>query len=215
MSAAAAPTAREDADLRSGKGRGDENFPVGSVLIARRLRPHVFAYYDFVRAADDVSDSPDLAPDEKIRRLDLMEAALLGDARAHSTSAGPLRRSFGETGLDPSLATDLLRAFRQDAHVLRTPDWAALLSYCRYSANPVGRFLLSLHDEGEDTFGPSDALCTSLQILNHLQDCADDLRTLDASSDACSMASTGSTRRRQPCRRSCATGGCGWRPPSS
>ena len=171
-----------DAELRAGKGKRDENFPVGSLLIARRLRPHVHAYYDFVRAADDVSDSADLGADEKIRRLDAMEAALRGtDPAARSATAGPLRRSFGETGLDVCLATDLLVAFRQDAHVLRTPDWPALLAYCRHSANPVGRFLLSLHGERADTFAASDALCSSLQILNHLQDCADDLRVLDRS----------------------------------
>jgi squalene synthase HpnC len=174
-----APVFPPDADLRSGKDKGDENFPVGSRLIAPRHRPHVHAYYDFVRAADDVSDSPDLESDEKIARLDAMERALRGDAEVRSTSAAPLRRSLASTGLPPELATDLLIAFRRDAHQLRTPDWAALLDYCRYSANPVGRYLLALHGESSATSAPSDALCTSLQILNHLQDCADDLRTLD------------------------------------
>ena len=168
-----------DVDLRSGKGMGDENFPVGSRLIAPRHRPHVHAYYNFVRAADDVSDSPDLPASEKIRRLDGMERALRGDASVRSTSAVPLRASLLATGLPPELATDLLIAFRRDAQQLRTPDWVALLDYCRYSANPVGRYLLALHGESDATSGPSDALCTSLQILNHLQDCADDLRTLD------------------------------------
>lgn len=173
--------APEDADLRSGKGMGDENFPVGSFLLAPHLRRHVHAYYDFVRAADDVSDSPTLSPDEKIRRLDAMEAALLGRPGARSTSAGPLRATFAETGLPATLATDLLVAFRRDARTTRTADWAALLDYCRHSANPVGRFLLALHGESAATHAPSDALCTSLQILNHLQDCAEDLRALDRS----------------------------------
>ena len=154
---------------------------MGSRLIARRLRRHVHAYYDFVRAADDVSDSDELAPEEKIRRLDLMEAALRGAPGATSTSAARLRPTLAETGLAPELATDLLIAFRRDATVLRTPDWAALLDYCRYSANPVGRFLLALHGENETSFAASDALCTSLQILNHLQDCAEDFRLLDRS----------------------------------
>ena len=171
----------DDADLRSGKGRADENFPVGSRLIARRLRRHVHAYYDFVRAADDVSDSAELAPEEKVRRLDVMEAALRGAPGARSTSAARLRPTLLQTGLPPELATDLLVAFRRDATVLRTPDWAALLDYCRYSANPVGRFLLALHGENESTSAASDALCTSLQILNHLQDCAEDFRHLDRS----------------------------------
>ena len=170
-----------DADLRSGKGKRDENFPVGSHLIARRLRRHVHRYYDFVRAADDVSDSPELAPEDKLRRLDTMEAALRGVDGAHSTSAARLRPTLAETGLPAELATDLLQAFRRDATVLRTPDWEALLGYCRCSANPVGRFLLQLHGENEATFAASDALCTSLQILNHLQDCAEDFRLLDRS----------------------------------
>ncbi len=171
----------DDADLRSGKGRADENFPVGSHLIARRLRRHVHAYYDFVRAADDVSDSAELSPEEKIRRLDVMEAALRGAPGARSTSAATLRPTLAQAGLPFELATDLLIAFRRDATVLRTPDWAALLDYCRYSANPVGRFLLALHGENESTSAASDALCTSLQILNHLQDCAEDFRHLDRS----------------------------------
>ena len=120
-----------------------------------------------------------LAPEEKIARLDAMERALLGDEGVRSSSAGTLRASLAETGLPPTLATDLLIAFRRDAHTRRTPDWAALLDYCRFSANPVGRFLMALHGESDATAGPSDALCTSLQILNHLQDCADDLRSLD------------------------------------
>ena len=169
----------KDADLRSGKDRQDENFPVGSRLIAARHRPHVHAYYAFVRAADDVSDSPDLTAADKLARLDAMEQALRGMGDAHSSSAGPLRASLAATGLPAELATDLLIAFRRDANVLRTPDWDALLDYCRFSANPVGRFLMALHGEGPDTAGPSDALCTSLQILNHLQDCALDLRLLD------------------------------------
>ena len=167
-----------DADLRLGKDRGDENFPVGR-LIAPRLRSHVHAYYAYVRAADDVSDSPDLSSTEKVARLDTMERALRGDPDARSSSAVPLRASLAATGLATELATDLLIAFRRDATTLRTPDWSALLDYCRFSANPVGRFLLALHGEAAETAGPSDALCTSLQILNHLQDCADDLRMLD------------------------------------
>ena len=62
----------------SGKHAGSENFPVGSALISPRLRPHVHAYYRWARTADDIADSPDLAPEEKVRRLDVMDAALRG-----------------------------------------------------------------------------------------------------------------------------------------
>ncbi len=163
----------------SGKGKGDENFPVGSWLIRPALRTHVHAFYDFARQADDIADSATLAADEKVARLDVMEAVLTGDAADGSPSATRLRASLAQTGVTPRHAQDLLRAFRQDATKLRYADWAELLEYCRYSAMPVGRHVLDLHGEDPDTHAPSDALCAALQVLNHLQDCAGDLATLD------------------------------------
>ena len=62
---------------------------------------------------------------------------------------------------------------------LRYADWGELLGYCRLSANPVGRYLLDLHGEDPAGYAASDALCTALQILNHLQDCQDDYHALD------------------------------------
>ena len=180
-----APATSLAPDVASGKGRADENFPVGSVLIARRLRPHVHAYYAFARAIDDIADNAVLSPDAKIARLDAMEALLLGRREpgtgdgAEAGSAVRLRHSLGVTGVSPACGTDLVVAFRQDATKDRYASWSELAEYCRYSANPVGRYLLALHGEGAATHGPSDALCTALQVLNHLQDCKDDLATLD------------------------------------
>lgn len=162
----------------SGKGAGDENFPVGSWLIAPRLRPHVMRYYAFARGTDDIADAPDLAPAEKIRRLDACEAALAPGA-AGPEMATRLRESLAETGVETACAADLLVAFRQDALKARYASWADLLEYCRYSAHPVGRYLLQLHGEAPETGPPGDALCAALQVLNHLQDIADDRRTLD------------------------------------
>lgn len=163
----------------SGKDRGDENFPVGSVLIAPRLRPHVHAFYDFARNGDDIADSATLAPDDKVARLDLMEDVLLGRGVAGAPSAVRLCASLAEIGVTPRHATDLLVAFRRDATKRRYADWDELYDYCRFSAMPVGRHVLDLHGEGAETHAPSDALCTSLQVLNHLQDCAKDLAALD------------------------------------
>ncbi len=163
----------------SGKDRGDENFPVGSLLIAPRLRPHVHAYYAFARNADDIADSPALAPEDKVARLDVMEDVLLGRREDGSPSATKLRASLAITGVDPVHATDLLIAFRDDATKLRYASLAELMAYCRHSAAPVGRYVLSLHGEAADTWPPSDALCAALQILNHLQDIRRDLDTLD------------------------------------
>jgi len=178
---AAAPPAAEPAEVEawSGKDRGDENFPVGSWLIARHLRPHVHAYYAFARNADDIADSAGLSADQKIKRLDAMEAVLMGDAAGGAPSAGRLRESLAQSGVSSIHARELLVAFRQDASRSRYESWAELMDYCRYSAAPVGRYVLDLHGEDRNTWPASDALCASLQVLNHLQDCAGDLRSLD------------------------------------
>ena len=163
----------------SGKDKGDENFPVGSFLIRRDLRVHVHAFYRFARIADDIADNPALSADEKVRRLDRMEAVLDGAPGADSPAAVAARASLLETGTTFQHCRDILHAFRMDATKLRYEDWADLMHYCRYSASPVGRQLLDLHGESQDTWPPGDALCNALQVLNHLQDCADDHRHLD------------------------------------
>jgi len=165
----------------SGKGAGDENFPVGSFLLPARLRPHVATYYAFARTIDDIADNPDLAPDDKVHRLGRFEAAVAGAEEGDPAlgTAHSLRRSLGETGVSVRQATDLIAAFKQDAVKLRYEDWADLLGYCALSANPVGRYLLELHGEDPAGFPASDALCSALQVINHLQDCAEDYRELD------------------------------------
>ena len=163
----------------SGKDRGDENFPVGSVLISPRLRPHIHAFYAFARNADDIADSPLLTQADKIARLDVMEDVLLGRRAAGSPSALCLRASLAETGVAADHASELLVAFRRDAGKLRYATWDELMDYCRYSAMPVGRHVLDLHGESRATWASSDALCAALQVLNHLQDGAKDLLALD------------------------------------
>ena len=165
----------------SGKDRGDENFPVGSVLIRKALRPHVHAFYAFARNGDDIADSPDLAAEDKVARLDRMEAVLLGRAEEGSPSAVTLRASLAETGVSPVHSQELLVAFRRDATKTRYASWAELLDYCRYSAMPVGRHVLDLHGEDRACWPANDALCASLQVLNHLQDCGKDFLGLDRS----------------------------------
>ena len=131
----------------SGKDRGDENFPVGSLLIRRDLRPHVHAFYAFARNADDIADSPDLSAEDKMARLDIMEEVLLGRA----TTARPARCGCAPAWRRPAsrraMRSDLLIAFRRDATKLRYADWDELYDYCRYSAMPVGRHVLDLHGE--------------------------------------------------------------------
>lgn len=168
-----------DVETWSGKDREDENFPVGSKLIRADLRKHMHAFYAFARNADDIADSSDLMPEDKVKRLDIMEEVLLGRRDTGSPSALRLRESLAESGVTPKHAAELLIAFRQDATKNRYETLQELYGYCRYSAEPVGRYVLDLHGESHDTHAPSDALCSALQVLNHIQDCVQDLQRLD------------------------------------
>jgi len=166
------------ADLASGKGHSDENFPVASVLIAPQYRAPVMAYYRFARLADDIADHETAPAAEKLARLEAMRAGITGESDAEP-SAVALRQVMAERELDPSHALDLLEAFRRDVTKLRYESWDDLIDYCRYSAMPVGRFVLDVHGESRATWPANDALCAALQIINHLQDCGKDVRAID------------------------------------
>ncbi|WP_299619409.1 squalene synthase HpnC [Pelagibius sp.] len=172
---------RPAVETPSGKGAADENFPVGSWLLPAALRPHVATYYAFARAIDDIADNPELSAEDKIARLSLFDTALLdaSEDRPGLEKAARLRDSLAATAVPSARGSDLVAAFKQDAVKLRYADWGELLGYCRLSANPVGRYLLDLHGESPEGYASSDALCTALQVLNHLQDCQDDYRALD------------------------------------
>lgn len=169
--------------MTSQKTRRDENFPVGSLLIPRRLRGDVHAYYRFARLADDIADSPTVSPEEKKSQLGVMQTALTGNVQDDSqyldeqNAAQSLGINLTKRGLNLTVASDLLEAFLWDADNKPCRTWADLINYCQYSACPVGRFLMTLH--GEDAgIRESDALCSALQILNHVQDASDDWTSL-------------------------------------
>jgi phytoene synthase len=153
-----------------------ENFPTASLMLAKPLRAQVMGFYRFVRTADDIADSPALPAGEKLARLDAMERALDDPA-----TAMPEARRLHALGVGTAEARLMLSAFRQDATCTRYADWAALEDYCRRSADPVGRMLLRLHGGGDNAAAnaAADALCTALQLLNHLQDLVPDRAALD------------------------------------
>jgi squalene synthase HpnC len=167
-----------DTAYKSGKSEHDENFPVASRIIAPRYRAPILAFYRFARAADDAADHASLDPAAKLAILAALEDTLLWKSDG-AADALPLRAELERRSLSPQHALDLLTAFRQDVTKTRYATWAELIDYCRYSAMPVGRFVLDVHGESKSTWGPSDALCTALQIINHVQDCAKDYRNLD------------------------------------
>lgn len=165
-------------DMRSGKGSSDENFPVASWLVAPRHRRLIHTFYHFARTADDIGDHPTLDAATKLAMLDQMERTLQGHDDIEP-AALPLRLALAERGLTPRHGLDLLVAFKRDCTKNRYEDWGELMEYCRYSANPVGRFVLDVHGESEELWPANDALCSALQIINHLQDCAKDYREID------------------------------------
>ena len=154
------------------KTASQENFPVASRFFNSKQRVIIMHYYNFARHCDDIADSPNKNSDDKLTQLDLVEQALYG--QASMKCADLLRADFLAEKLDFALATDLLTAFRRDAVNTFYQTWAQLLDYCRYSAVPVGRFILALFDENPSTYMPAAALCSVLQIVNHLQDMKED-----------------------------------------
>lgn len=165
----------------SGKDAAYENFPVGSWLLPSELRPHIAAFYRFARAIDDIADNPGLESAEKVRRLDGFAMAVRGKSNSDAAyeTGVRMRRSLAETDTTPQHCLDLIDAFKQDAVKNRYGDWDDLMGYCIRSAAPVGRYLLDIHGGSGDGYGPSDSLCSALQVINHLQDCKDDFLTLN------------------------------------
>ncbi len=161
-----------------------ENFPVASVLLPRRMRPHVAAVYAFARTADDFADEGDRSPAVRYELLDRWGERLLASA-AGTPPAPPapgeppespaIFRALGESiralSLPVRLFEDLLSAFRQDVSVTRYEGWTDLLDYCRRSANPVGRLVLRIAGRDDERLDrQSDAICTALQLANFWQD---------------------------------------------
>jgi phytoene synthase len=161
-----------------------ENFPVASVLLPRRMRPHVAAVYAFARTADDFADEGERAAEVRYRLLDgwreRLRACAAGEAPAPPAAGEPpespaIFRALGESirtlSLPVSLFEDLLSAFRQDVTVTRYDRWADLLDYCRRSANPVGRLVLRIAGHDDELLDrQSDSICTALQLANFWQD---------------------------------------------
>ncbi|HSV28725.1 MAG TPA: squalene/phytoene synthase family protein [Candidatus Omnitrophota bacterium] len=170
------PAAAAPLPATTGKTAGGENFPVASLLMPIAVRRQVMAFYRFARMADDIADDPVLTAEEKLIRLDGLDAALAGKPGVPEAAA--FRAAVADDPVLIGHAAQLLQAFRRDAVSDHCRDWADLMTYCRYSAAPVGRFLLDLHREGAETMAPGDALCAAHQILNHLQDCGIDYRAL-------------------------------------
>jgi squalene synthase HpnC len=154
-----------------------ENFPVASVLCPPALRPAVAAIYHFARTADDIADEGPASTDQRLADLAAYRRDL--DCVLGQRAPGPrwprvfrpLARCCLQFDLPGRLLHDLLDAFEQDVRNPRYATRAEVLDYCRRSANPVGRLLLHLWGYSDaQALRRSDAICTSLQLINFWQD---------------------------------------------
>ena len=169
-----------------------ENFPVALRLLPARHRRHLMAVYGFARTVDDIGDQAPVA--DRPRLLDEMQADLFR-LYARPAGDGPEADSGGEAGppridviraLAPTVAEcripmqpflDLIKANQQDQVVSSYRSFEDLLGYCRLSANPVGRIVLHVFGSYTEARAElSDAVCTALQLAEHWQDVAEDLR---------------------------------------
>ena len=156
----------------------NENFPIG-MMVASKLKPLVNMYYRAARFADDIADSNVLEKEQKISKLeDIGKAFLTPESGNNLLIIRNLGKMFVKEKLDASLYTDLLKAFEKDASGINIQIWEELIDYCRYSASPVGRFMLAISDENVSTYLPAENLCVLLQIIDHLRDIKDDLSLL-------------------------------------
>jgi squalene synthase HpnC len=160
-----------------------ENFPVGSLLIPKSRRPHVYSIYAFARTADDFADEGygEDGPTEAWRLAaltdweDKLESSYRGEA-SHPIFIA-LAETVKELQLPIALFRDLLSAFKQDVTKRRYANFAEVLDYCTRSANPIGSLILLLFGYREvELHKLSDSICTGLQLANFWQDVSIDIR---------------------------------------
>jgi len=172
--------------LLSGKNFTDENFPVASFIIKKNIQKYIRAFYFFARTADDIADHNNLRSSEKIKILTNFDNILKSESKTSITALNNIINFFPEISFAKKYSRDLLKAFLMDAKGKKYKIWDDLVFYCKYSANPVGRFVIDLiyhktnlsEKNFKDIYFASDCLCTSLQIINHLQDCKKDFLEL-------------------------------------
>ncbi|MFE9311002.1 squalene synthase HpnC [Streptomyces sp. NPDC006706] len=185
------PTARDPERATLDKAAG-ENFPVAPFFLPRAWRLDLMAVYGFARLVDDIGDG-DLAPggadarllgvspgeaEDRLVLLDAFEADLrrVFDGAPRHPLLRRLQPTVRRRSLTPEPFLGLIAANRQDQLVARYETYDDLLAYCELSANPVGRLVLAVTGTSTpERIRRSDAVCTALQIVEHLQDVKEDL----------------------------------------
>ena len=170
----------------SGKSYEDENFPVSSFIIKRNIRKITRIFYYFARMADDIADNKNLKSKLKVKILLYFNDLINKNKYSDNKILNNLIQQFESLPFGKKYSKNLLKAFLLDSSEKKYKTWNDLIFYCKYSANPVGRFVIDLvyYQENKGMkvdpkiYDASDKLCTSLQIINHLQDCKEDFKKL-------------------------------------
>ena len=168
--------------LMSGKSYSDENFPVASFLMTKKIRSIVRVFYFFARMADDIADHQKLSSNQKKKILLFFDNAISKSKKTNNKVLDKMIARFKELPSGKKYSRNLLKAFMMDASNKKYKNWNDLLYYCKFSANPVGRFVIDAVNERkniEKIYEASDSLCTALQIINHIQDCKKDFKELN------------------------------------
>ena len=168
--------------LMSGKSYSDENFPVASFLMTKKIRSIVRVFYFFARMADDIADHQKLSSNQKKKILLFFDNAISKSKKTNNKILDKMIAKFRELPSGKKYSRNLLKAFMMDASNKKYKNWNDLLYYCKFSANPVGRFVIDAVNERkniEKIYEASDSLCTALQIINHIQDCKKDFKELN------------------------------------
>jgi squalene synthase HpnC len=164
---------------------GSENFPVASRVLPRRVREHLIALYGFARLADELGDAVVAGavgaggPPDKLAALDWLEGELerVYAGQARHPLLVRLQRTVGACALPRESFLRLIEANRVDQRVARYETWEQLLGYCHLSADPVGELVLGVFGAATpERVALSDRICTALQLAEHWQDVAEDLR---------------------------------------
>lgn len=152
-----------------------ENFPVGGLLLGRRLNRHLLALYGFARLVDDIGDE---APGDRLVLLDQVERELeiifAGGLPLHPVMCA-LAPTVRERQLPRGPFLRLIEANRIDQRVTRYATFEELLGYCHLSADPVGELVLAVFGAGSPpAVALSNRICSALQVIEHLQDVGED-----------------------------------------
>jgi squalene synthase HpnC len=161
-----------------------ENFPVALRMLPARYRQHLFALYCFARFTDELGDQAKREGEDpkayRLRLLDELEAdvnRIYAGEQPLTPALRPVADMVRECEVPDRPLRDLIQANRQDQQVTRYPTYPDLEQYCTLSANPVGRIVLYIFGAATpERIALSDTICTALQLAEHWQDVAEDLR---------------------------------------